>query len=143
MKSVEIRSFTPNAGKYGPEITPYLDTFHIVRAKTREQLILILLSLYISDIICMYSVTFDLEFFEVLNNAVFVLKFGRSFYISGVRENYFLIIVIIISAKFNCLLLEDFLMGPHYFVVHGKPQTSDLRMTYEYIRVACGWHMST
>ena len=143
MKSVEIRSFTPNAGKYGPEITPYLDTFHIVRAKTREQLILILLSLYISDRICMYSVTFDPEFFEFLSNAVFVLKFGRSFYISGVSEKYFLITVIIRSVKFNCLLFEDFLMGPHYFVVHGKPQTSDLRMTYEYIRVGYGWRMST
>ena len=22
--------FIPNAGKYGPEITPYLDTFHVV-----------------------------------------------------------------------------------------------------------------
>ena len=22
--------FSPNAGKYGPEITPYLDTFHVV-----------------------------------------------------------------------------------------------------------------
>ena len=35
MKSVEIRSyfwsvFTPNAGKYGPEITLYLNTFHAV-----------------------------------------------------------------------------------------------------------------
>ena len=38
MKSVKIRSysgpyfpaFSPNAGKYGPEITPYLDTFHAV-----------------------------------------------------------------------------------------------------------------
>ena len=33
MKSVEIRSFTPNAGKYGPEITPYLDTFHTLSTK--------------------------------------------------------------------------------------------------------------
>ena len=39
VKSVRIRSFsgpyfpvfTPNAGKYGPEKTPYLDTFHAVR----------------------------------------------------------------------------------------------------------------
>ena len=23
--------FSPNTGKYGPEITPYLDTFHVVR----------------------------------------------------------------------------------------------------------------
>ena len=23
--------FSPNAGKYGPEITPYLDTFHAVK----------------------------------------------------------------------------------------------------------------
>ena len=34
-KSVQIRSyfwsvFSPNTGKYGPEITPYLDTFHAV-----------------------------------------------------------------------------------------------------------------
>ena len=35
VKSVQIRSyfwsvFNPNTGKYGPEITPYLDTFHAV-----------------------------------------------------------------------------------------------------------------
>ena len=35
VKSVQIRSFfwsvfSPNAGKYGPEKTPYLDTFHAV-----------------------------------------------------------------------------------------------------------------
>ena len=35
VKSVQIRSFfwsvfSPNAGKYGPEKTPYLDTFHTV-----------------------------------------------------------------------------------------------------------------
>ena len=24
--------FSPNTGKYGPEITPYLDTFHVVYA---------------------------------------------------------------------------------------------------------------
>ena len=35
VKSVQIRScfwsaFSPNAGKYGPEITPYLGTFHAV-----------------------------------------------------------------------------------------------------------------
>ena len=35
VESVEIRSyfwsvFNPNTGKYGPEITPYLDTFHAV-----------------------------------------------------------------------------------------------------------------
>ena len=23
--------FSPNTGKYGPEITPYLDTFHVVK----------------------------------------------------------------------------------------------------------------
>ena len=32
LKSVEMRNyfsvFSPNTGKYGPEITPYLDTFH-------------------------------------------------------------------------------------------------------------------
>ena len=26
----------PNTGKYGPEITPYLDTFHAVRTKTNN-----------------------------------------------------------------------------------------------------------
>ena len=25
--------FSPNAGKYGPEKTPYLDTFHLVHGK--------------------------------------------------------------------------------------------------------------
>ena len=31
MKSVQIRNFSgPNTGKYGPEKTPYLDTFHSV-----------------------------------------------------------------------------------------------------------------
>ena len=35
MKSVQIRSyfwsvFRPNTGNYEPEITPYLDTFHVV-----------------------------------------------------------------------------------------------------------------
>ena len=25
--------FSPNPGKYGPEITPYLDTFHAVEYK--------------------------------------------------------------------------------------------------------------
>ena len=27
--------FSPNAGKYGPEKTPYLDTFHTVRGKCK------------------------------------------------------------------------------------------------------------
>ena len=35
MKSVQIRSyfwsvFSLNVGKYGPETTPYVDTFHVV-----------------------------------------------------------------------------------------------------------------
>ena len=31
VKSVQIRSFSgPNTGKYGPEKSPYLDTFHAV-----------------------------------------------------------------------------------------------------------------
>ena len=35
VKCVQVRSylwsvFSPNTGKYGPEITPYLDTFHAV-----------------------------------------------------------------------------------------------------------------
>ena len=25
-------AFSPNGGKYGPEITPYLDTFHVVES---------------------------------------------------------------------------------------------------------------
>ena len=36
VKSVQIRSipvFSPNAGKYGPEKTPYLDTFQAVECK--------------------------------------------------------------------------------------------------------------
>ena len=28
---VIIDLFSPNTGKYGPEITPYLDTFHVVQ----------------------------------------------------------------------------------------------------------------
>ena len=35
-KSLSI--FSPNAGKYGPEITPYLDTFHAVGALARHGL---------------------------------------------------------------------------------------------------------
>ena len=30
VKSVQISVFSPNTGKYGPEKTPYLDTFHAV-----------------------------------------------------------------------------------------------------------------
>ena len=30
-----ISRFSPNAGKYGPEITPYLDTFRAVRVIPR------------------------------------------------------------------------------------------------------------
>ena len=38
VKSVQIQSycwsvFSPNTGKYGPEITPYLDTIHAVDCK--------------------------------------------------------------------------------------------------------------
>ena len=29
--------FCPNAGKYGPEKTPYLDTFHAVFSKETEE----------------------------------------------------------------------------------------------------------
>ena len=41
MKSVQIRSFfwsvfCPNTGKYGPEKTPSLDTFHAVNGEERE-----------------------------------------------------------------------------------------------------------
>ena len=28
--------FSPNAGKYGPQITPYLDTFHTVWSSIKE-----------------------------------------------------------------------------------------------------------
>ena len=28
--------FSPNTGKYGPEITPYLDTFHAVTRKMKN-----------------------------------------------------------------------------------------------------------
>ena len=28
--STDLSVLSPNAGKYGPEITPYLDTFHAV-----------------------------------------------------------------------------------------------------------------
>ena len=56
VKSVQIRSFfwsvfsriwtdtpylsvfSPNTGKYGPEKTPYLDTFHVVNVKTHALL---------------------------------------------------------------------------------------------------------
>ena len=43
VKNVQIRSyfwsvFSPNAGKYGPEITPYLDTFRAVRVVANEWL---------------------------------------------------------------------------------------------------------
>ena len=27
---IHLSVFSPNTGKYGPEITPYLDTFHAV-----------------------------------------------------------------------------------------------------------------
>ena len=30
--NTEIYVFSPNTGKYGPEITPYLDTFHAMKA---------------------------------------------------------------------------------------------------------------
>ena len=47
MKSVRIRSFSgpyfpvfsPNAGKYGPEKTPYLDTFDVVEASIIQNII--------------------------------------------------------------------------------------------------------
>ena len=38
VKSVQIRSFfSPNAGKYGPEKIPYLDTFHAVKSLARNE----------------------------------------------------------------------------------------------------------
>ena len=48
MKIVQIRSFfwsvfsvfSPNAGKYGPEKTPYLDNFHAVQITATSQFIL-------------------------------------------------------------------------------------------------------
>ena len=41
VKSVQIRSnfssvFSPNSGKYGPEITPYMDTFHAVSLEQKN-----------------------------------------------------------------------------------------------------------
>ena len=39
VKSAQIRTsivFIPNAGKYGPEITPYLDTFHVVKGRNHQ-----------------------------------------------------------------------------------------------------------
>ena len=41
VKSVQIRSnfssvFSPNAGKYGPEVTPYMDTFHAVSLEQKN-----------------------------------------------------------------------------------------------------------
>ena len=55
-------AFSPNAGKYGPEKTPYLTTFHAVIAilKTRflfSEQILIRLSLqYLHEILIQYSI---------------------------------------------------------------------------------------
>ena len=42
MKSVQIRSYfwsvlSPNTGKFGPETTPYLDTFHAVNLYKNNQ----------------------------------------------------------------------------------------------------------
>ena len=34
----KISIFSPNTGKYGPEITPYLDTFHAVYVRWRSAL---------------------------------------------------------------------------------------------------------
>ena len=36
---VIVSLFSPNAGKYGPEKTPYLDTFHAVCDITNESLL--------------------------------------------------------------------------------------------------------
>ena len=36
----QISVFRPNTGKYGPEITPYLDTFHEVNAATLHEFII-------------------------------------------------------------------------------------------------------
>ena len=43
--------FSPNAGRYGPEITPYLDTFHIVIALPVAVLVdfLIIIIFYLSN----------------------------------------------------------------------------------------------
>ena len=30
--------FSPNAGKYGPEATPYLDTFHAVQSRAKKKI---------------------------------------------------------------------------------------------------------
>ena len=52
VKSVQIRSyfwsvFSLNAGKYGPAITPYLDTFHVVQASV--------------SLICQYAATLSMK----------------------------------------------------------------------------------
>ena len=56
--------FSPNAGKYGPEKTPYLDTFHAVviklmrmRKLTLEGKITIFKSLAISEIVHLAIIT--------------------------------------------------------------------------------------
>ena len=35
--NTDLSVFSPNAGKYGPEITPYLDTFHVVLSPSINQ----------------------------------------------------------------------------------------------------------
>ena len=58
VKSVQIRSnfwsvFSPNAGKYGPEITPYLDTFLAVRrmkSTAANSIVPVMLSLMVYDL---------------------------------------------------------------------------------------------
>ena len=39
MERYYLSVFNPNAGKYGPEITPYLDTFHAVNISSNQAML--------------------------------------------------------------------------------------------------------
>ena len=56
--------FSPNAGKYGPETTPYLDTFHAV---TQLENINIYLILY------HFTLWLSLVFTAIFNGALFTV----------------------------------------------------------------------
>ena len=73
MKNVQIRSyfwsvFSLNAGKYGPAITPYLDTFHVVQASV--------------SLLCQYAATLSMGrgliyFCKVDHSRIFII-FSRN-----------------------------------------------------------------
>ena len=51
----ELSVFSPNTGKYGPEITPYLDTFHAVNFYVKRIILDNYWQLYrnqITDLLC-------------------------------------------------------------------------------------------